>query len=89
MHLQSDPNDTTAPGSYYANLANQTVANQLAADGLNVSFVDVRSYVDPYLGMLSSPADGCGASGNPGLHVNDCGAKDLAQAFADAMGLVR
>jgi len=89
MHLQSDPNDTTQPGTFYANAANQQVAAQLAADGLNVSFVDVRSYVDPYLGMLSSPADGCGVSGNPGLHVNDCGAKDLAQAFADAMGLVR
>jgi hypothetical protein len=89
MHVQSDPNDTSDPGTAVGNSLNQQVATLLAADGLNVSFVDVRSYVDPYLGMLSSPADGCGVSGNPGLHVDDCGAKDLAQAFADAMGLVR
>jgi hypothetical protein len=89
LHVQSDPTDQANPGTATANTLNQQVAALLAGDGLNATFVDVRNYVDPYLGMLSSPQDGCGISNNPGLHVDDCGTKDLAQAFADAMNLIQ
>lgn len=87
IHFQDDPADQAVPGLAIANNVNAQVASTLAADGLAVTFVDVRKYVDAHLGMLSTPEKGCGVSGVPGQHVNDCGTLDLAQAFAAAMNL--
>jgi len=85
MYYQDAVSD---PGLDIANMLNQQVATQLVADGLQVVFVPVRNFVDPHLGMLTSPEQNCGAAGNPGLHVNDCGTVELAQAVANTANLV-
>jgi hypothetical protein len=64
---------------------NKTVANQLFADGLNVRFVDVRQYINSGVDMAGTATQNCPASTNPGLHPNDCGHRQIANAFEDVI----
>jgi lysophospholipase L1-like esterase len=60
-----------------------SVALNLASDGLPITFVDVNANLDYYVDYNAYM--GCVASTNPGLHPNFCGHRHLAQAFEDAM----
>lgn len=87
LHAQDNPTDSggVLPGLTVADTLNQQVAHALAADNLNVVFVNIRAFVDPHLGMLSVPDGSCNASANPGTHVNNCGTFSLEQAFWEAI----
>lgn len=71
--------------SIYNGIA-QTTANQLAADGLNVAFVDTRDNVNTTTDMSGTStvlANGTACPGSTlvGVHPNDCGHAHLADAF--------
>ena len=87
LHPQDNPTDTGGvnPGLTVANALDRQVAQALTADNLNVTFVDVRAFVDPHLGMLSTPDANCNASLQPGAHVNNCGTFSLQQAYWEAI----
>ena len=85
IHVQDDPNDVIAPFTAIGNALNQQIANQLASDGLNAVFVNIRAFVDPHLGMLSNPDANCNGAQNPPHHVNNCGTFQLEHAFWEAI----
>ena len=84
-HFQDDPTDTLHPSLAYLDTLNKQVAQSLATDNLNVTFVDIRAFVDPHLGMLGVVDGSCIASYNPGAHVDNCGTFSLEQAFWEAI----
>ncbi len=69
------------------NALNQHRPQALAADNLNVTFVDVRAFVDPHSGILGVANGSCSASYDPGAHVNNCGTFSLEQAFREAVNV--
>ncbi len=85
LHYFNDPTDQQYPGLAIANSLNQQAAATLAADNLNVVFVDVRAYVDPYFGMLAVAQGNCNASLQPGFHLNNCGTYSMVQAYWQAI----
>ncbi len=83
IYYEGDSTDSNHPGLATANSLNQQIAGQLAADNLNVQFVNVRNFVNATSDMQ---ADGnCMASGQPGFHVNNCGTFALEEAFWEAL----
>jgi hypothetical protein len=57
----------------------------LQADGLDVTFVDVRKYLNSTVDMGDAASAACPVSAQPGLHPDDCGHRHLADAFEDAI----
>lgn len=77
--------DTNSANTATINALSQAGVNTLAGDGLDVTFVDVRQYVNSGLDMGAATAQGCTASNNSPLHPGSCGHRHLAQAFEDAI----
>lgn len=82
-YQQSNANATNVDA--YNSLVASEVST-LDADGLDVRFVPVQSFLDYNLDFASTATQNCPASGSPGLHPNNCGHRHLANAFESAIG---
>lgn len=82
------PDDTNGANTAILNAQNRAAATTLQNDGLNVNFVDVRSYLNPSIDMANVALQGCPAvypTPTYDGHPNDCGHRHIAQAFEDAI----
>lgn len=77
--------DANGTNSAIINGLNQADVTTLQNDGLDVTFVDVRSYVNITLDMQSTTAQGCTGSTLAPVHPGTCGHRHIAQAFEDAI----